>query len=1568
MRLRFDVLEDRRLLTGPGLKLNILADSIAANAGPAATTGTVTRTSADTSRALTVSLSSSYPSAASAQALVVIPAGQASADFAVDATLGHSSPSDLGVWIVGAATFDGMFIKDPSFKNDAATFGFKPNALTTQADGKLIAVGSSGNGFAVRRYNADGAADSTFPTRIFGLTSRTMTAQAVAAQPDGKIIVGGFFQDQGSSKWNMQLARLTADGKLDAAFGMDGWVSLVPTSGSYNEVWDLEVLPDGKILIGGSISHPTTYNDFAVARLDVSGVLDPSFGSGGYATTSFSNAGDRGYDLAVQPDGKILLAGSSSGGNANSNFAVVRWTANGELDSTFGSGGKVTTDIPGTSESAGSVAVQPDGKIVVAGANGDRTILVRYTSTGALDATFGAGGVVTKGSGGVIPSLIVQGDGTIVVGGSVLSRFDSNGADLGTISEDPVEALALQPDGRIVACQVSSTRYYLEGYAGSLNVKASDMVTVRGVQAPQGVNDSYAVPKTTTLNVAAPGVLANDVNSSGSPMTAVLVTAPRYGVLSLSSDGSFSYTPYGNSLRPDSFTYQVTTGNATSNITTVSLSVIGPNDSPYAWADEYGLIVSSQTTQLQVQKPGVLANDNDVNGQPITAVLDSLPSSGTVVLNADGSFVYTPNVGFYGVDRFTYRASDGDLNSGPTTVKITVSAQPEAVAESYSTEPNTTLVITAPGILANDSSPAGLTMRAVLASRPKFGTINLGVDGSFTYTPLAGFVGRDTFEYYVTDGGRTSATVSDTIDVVFINRPPVADDDAYSYRPNTTLLVGSPGVLANDRDPNGQAITAALVTPPAHGSLTLKADGSFAYTPAAGWSGADAFTYKVSDGELESAAVTVRLIVADVSGPPWTQRGGDAGHSNFFDAGVDAAGISPAWNQPLPYVANGNWAQSGNQAVAIDDMHVYRTSLDGYWASGDYHIIAYDLATGAPVWDQVIVGNGPVSAPTVADGKVYVNRSGHSGGSGGTEEEWPWLYVLDAHTGAVLQRQTYSAQWASDERPVIAGGQIIAPDGYYGGFSSWATSTLARQWNNQGPQLASPLAALDSQYVYAYDDRFYLRSTGAYQGRIAPPTGMGWIGSPVVSDSGRLLFNVRDSKYYSTKFGISSYDAQTRTPRWTVTLPSIPAGKAVGDGLIAVTVGQQLILLDEATGAQVGSWNAPETLNTQIILTQTHAFVQSTGYNSSHVYAINLETGRPDWTYENRTEGDLLGTSMEMALGSGLLVLSNDAFVTAFDVRVVTGGSIFDVQPDDGPPAPTPPPPVYVDLGRDGVWRLWDGQPTQISRADPQAIAATPDGSVFLDFGPRGLWRWTATDGMRQISESDPEGLAVGKDGTLFVDLGQAGLWKSTTGSSLALLNAANPQAVAAGSDGSAFIDFGQFGVWRWTAAAGMKLLNAADPETMTPGPDGSLFLDFGRFGLWRWTAAAGIRLLNAADPQGLTASADGTLFVDYGRFGLWRWTPGFGMVRLLEADPEGLVTHGGQLYVDFGQFGLWKWAAGSGFSKLDPGNPTQFLANSDGALYLDFDDTGLWTWKPGVGIQRLTRKNPQGMSTSPLI
>jgi VCBS repeat-containing protein len=190
---------------------------------------------------------------------------------------------------------------------------------------------------------------------------------------------------------------------------------------------------------------------------------------------------------------------------------------------------------------------------------------------------------------------------------------------------------------------------------------------------------------------------------------------------------------------------------------------------------------------------------------------------------------------------------------------------PTANADSYTTAEDTALTITAPGVLGNDTDPELDPLTAVLVAGPTSGTLALSGNGSFTYTPNANFNGTDSFTYQASDGTGFSNTATVTLTVTAVNDPPVATADAYGTRKNTALTVSAPGVLSNDTDTEGQALSAVLVAGPTNGTLTLNPDGSFTYTPAVGFSGADSFSYRASDGTDQSAVVTVSLQVGDTT-------------------------------------------------------------------------------------------------------------------------------------------------------------------------------------------------------------------------------------------------------------------------------------------------------------------------------------------------------------------------------------------------------------------------------------------------------------------------------------------------------------------------------------------------------------------------------------------------------------------------------------------------------------------------------------------------------------------------------
>ena len=217
--------------------------------------------------------------------------------------------------------------------------------------------------------------------------------RSVTVQADGKVLVAGYSHN--GTDFDFALTRYNADGSLDTSFGSGGMVTTAIGAG-LDAAYSVTVQTDGKILVAGE-SHNGTDKDFALVRYNTAGTLDASFGTGGVVTTAIGAGDDSAQSVTVQTDGKVVVAGNSHNGS-DFDFALARYNSDGSLDTSFGTGGKVTTDIGSTLESGQSVTVQPDGKVVVGGyhhngANLDFA-LMRYNTDGSLDTGFGTGGTV----------------------------------------------------------------------------------------------------------------------------------------------------------------------------------------------------------------------------------------------------------------------------------------------------------------------------------------------------------------------------------------------------------------------------------------------------------------------------------------------------------------------------------------------------------------------------------------------------------------------------------------------------------------------------------------------------------------------------------------------------------------------------------------------------------------------------------------------------------------------------------------------------------------------------------------------------------------------------------------------------------------------------------------------------------------------------------------------------------------------------------------------------------------------------------------------------------------------
>jgi uncharacterized delta-60 repeat protein len=363
----------------------------------------------------------STPGATAVQAdAKIVVAGQASAGNNFSLALARYNP-------------DGTL--DPSFGAGGRVltpFGpanrIEPSAVAVQPDAKIVVAGSLGGDFLVARYNVDGTLDTGFGTNGLVTTDFGGTvgrAESLLVQPDRKILVVG---NAGTLSVNADVAmvRYNPDGSLDTGFGSGGKVApFAANDAAYAGV----LQPDGKILVAGSLQQehpgpgpypPFSTSEFSLRRYNADGSADTSFGFQGLVTTAFaSTPDDAAQAIALQPNGMIVLVGTTfvnSSGNIKPALGLARYTAAGQLDPGFGTGGTTITDLGGAINGIGGPVVEGNGRIVVSALT-TSVVLVGYTSAGTVDSAFGVNGKVTTPLHSAGPgTLAADGDHLVAVG------------------------------------------------------------------------------------------------------------------------------------------------------------------------------------------------------------------------------------------------------------------------------------------------------------------------------------------------------------------------------------------------------------------------------------------------------------------------------------------------------------------------------------------------------------------------------------------------------------------------------------------------------------------------------------------------------------------------------------------------------------------------------------------------------------------------------------------------------------------------------------------------------------------------------------------------------------------------------------------------------------------------------------------------------------------------------------------------------------------------------------------------------------------------------------------------
>ncbi|MBM0171436.1 cadherin-like domain-containing protein, partial [Altererythrobacter sp. C41] len=515
------------------------------------------------------------------------------------------------------------------------------------------------------------------------------------------------------------------------------------------------------------------------------------------------------------------------------------------------------------------------------GNGGTATSTLTITVTGTNDAPVAVADIAAASE-----------DAAAVTGTVAGNDSDADGDTLTFALAAPVAGLTLNSDGSYsfdpsdAAYQdlaVGETRDVVASYTvsdGNGGTASSTLtITVTGANdAPTAVADTSAAAEDAA---AVTGTVAgNDSDVDGDTLSYTLDAA--VAGLTLNADGSYSFDPSdaayqdlaAGETRDVVAGYTVSDGNGGTASSTLTITVTGTNDAPTAGADSY--TVAEDAALTIAAAAGVLTNDGDTDGDALSALLVAGPANGTLTLNADGSFVYTPNADYIGPDSFTYRANDGTADSAPVTVDITVTPSNDAPTAAADTDAATEDAAAVTGTVAgNDSDADGDTLSYTLDAAVAGLTLN--ADGSYSFDPsdaayqdLAVGETRDVVaSYTVSDGNSGAATSTLTITVTGTNDAPAAAADLYAVTEDDTLTIAAAaGVLANDSDPDGDALSALLVTGPANGTLTLSPDGSFVYTPNADYIGPDSFTYRANDGTADSAPVTVDITVTPSNDAP----------------------------------------------------------------------------------------------------------------------------------------------------------------------------------------------------------------------------------------------------------------------------------------------------------------------------------------------------------------------------------------------------------------------------------------------------------------------------------------------------------------------------------------------------------------------------------------------------------------------------------------------------------------------------------------------------------------------------
>jgi T1SS-143 domain-containing protein len=788
--------------------------------------------------------------------LPVVDTGSANFDVATGA-YSHSTNEDTPVsgqvvasdadgnplsYTAGTAPAHGSVTVNPD-----GTWTYTPGSNFNGSDSFTVAISDGQGGISIATVNVGVTAVNDAPVANNDSLS---TTEDTAVTYTAAQLLGN---DTDIDSATLSIASVASGSGGSAVLNADGSVTFTPNA-HFNGTADFSYI----VTDGTSNSTPATatvqvaaINDAPVASADSASVLE----GGSVVINLVSNDGD--VEGALDPASIVITSAPTHG--------TVSVNANGTVSYQHDGSETAADSFSYTVKDAqGLVSAPVNVSIAVTGSN---DLPVVDTGSANFDPVTGSYQHSTT-------------EDTPVSGQVVASDADGNPLSYTAGTAPAHGSVTINPDGTWT-------------YTPGSNFNGTDVFTVTISDGQGGISTATVNVGVTAVNdvpvasadsasvLEGGSVVINLVSNDGDvegaldPASIVITSAPTHGTVSVNANGTVSYQHNGSETAADSFSYTVKDAQGlVSAPVNVSVSVTGVNDLPVVDTGSANFDVAtgaySHSTNEDTPVSGqVVASDAD--GNPLSYTAGTSPAHGSVTVNPDGTWTYTPGSNFNGTDVFTVTISDGQGGISTATVNVGVTAvndAPVANNDSLSTTEDTAVTYTAAQLLGNDTDIDSATLSIASVASGSGGSAVLNADGSVTFTPNAHFNGTADFSYIVTDGTSNSTPATATVQVAAINDAPVANNDSLSTTEDTAVTYTAAQLLGNDTDIDSATLSIASVASGSGGSAVLNADGSVTFTPNAHFNGTADFSYIVTDGTSNSTPATATVQVAAINDAP----------------------------------------------------------------------------------------------------------------------------------------------------------------------------------------------------------------------------------------------------------------------------------------------------------------------------------------------------------------------------------------------------------------------------------------------------------------------------------------------------------------------------------------------------------------------------------------------------------------------------------------------------------------------------------------------------------------------------